>query len=102
MEYFEETLADMDGRPGRAAAAWGASVRPSLGAPPRPDCARWWMNEDAAESGGAVGDAIEDRVLGIEAVAEGSCRTEGGWGRAPPGLLMRLLRRSARYAAGDG
>lgn len=58
-----------------------------------------WLMEDA--SGGGC-DAKEDRVLPDGSPGESRLENdEEGCGRAPPGLLMRLFRRSARYAAGS-
>jgi len=67
------------------------------------DCARWWFNEAVSDLGGVPRDG---RPLPLPllftltlAGCAGMSRLAPGWGRAPPGLLIRVLRRSARYAA---
>ncbi len=92
MEYLDDTLAEMDGRMALA----GTSD---------------WLrmcNDDVSERGGLPMDerppdrrAESRRELEPERRAESRRELEpvSGCGRAPPGLLTRLFRRSERYVA---
>ena len=63
----------------------------------------FWKGEEAVSE--RRGACVKDgRLLGegLAAAEETGSRFEAGSGRAPPGLLSRLARRSLRYAAGYG
>ncbi len=74
VEYLDATLGAMDG------------ARGALG---RSEWLRW-CSDDVSDSGGEPRDGRP-----LESRPE-SRRESAGWGLAPPGLLTRLLRRSAR------
>jgi len=73
----------MDGRP------------EEIGAVLASDCVRWWLTDAASDW---IGVPRDDRALTGNPAAS---RRGAGCGRAPPGRLIRVFRKSARYAAGN-